>query len=163
MSTVPSTPRRARRQNSSDDGRSRSRARSATAASRRSRARPAGTRARPGAVRRGRSGKRDDVLGRLRSGAGSGSVDLMEACLQPVEGGVAAAGLISSSCVPSSTMRPRSIVMMRSACRTVDRRWAITNTVRPLRDLRHVLLDRRARSRSRARWSPRRRSGCADR
>ena len=33
------------------------------------------------------------------------------------------------------------MVMMRSAMRTVESRWAMMNTVRPCGDLRHVLLD----------------------
>ena len=36
---------------------------------------------------------------------------------------VAAAGAISSSCVPSSTTRPCSRTQIRSACRTVEKRW----------------------------------------
>src|SRR6478735_1828036 len=37
----------------------------------------------------------------------------------------------SSSCVPRSTIRPASTTRIRSAARTVDRRWAITTAVRP--------------------------------
>src|ERR1700682_506803 len=40
--------------------------------------------------------------------------------------------LINSSCVPSSTRRPRSMVTMRSQARTVERRCAMMKTVRPL-------------------------------
>ena len=38
---------------------------------------------------------------------------------------------ISSSCVPLSIIRPCSITMIQSEFLTVDRRWAITNVVRP--------------------------------
>ena len=40
--------------------------------------------------------------------------------------------LINSSCVPMSAMVPFSITTIRSARRTVDKRCAITSTVRPL-------------------------------
>ena len=39
---------------------------------------------------------------------------------------------ISSSCVPSPMMAPSRSTMMRSASRTVDRRWAMTMAVRSL-------------------------------
>ncbi|MNV72881.1 hypothetical protein D3C71_1660010 [compost metagenome] len=36
------------------------------------------------------------------------------------------------SCVPPSTIFPLSITMMRLACRTALKRWAMMKTVRPL-------------------------------
>ena len=68
--------------------------------------------------------------------------------------------------VPCSTMLPGSSTTMRSALCTVARRWAMTSVVRP-RISRSSAAAPAARSRRRARWSPRRaaaaagRAGCA--
>ena len=68
----------------------------------------------------------------------------------------------SSVCVPRSTIRPLSSTRIRSASRTVESRWAMVMVVRPRLRFR-ARPGRRARSRRRARWWPRRASAPAGR
>ena len=51
--------------------------------------------------------------------------------LHPVQAGIGAALRDQASCVPVSMTRPASITTIRSASRTVERRWAMTSVVRP--------------------------------